>query len=121
MEVALDSPARPLEAPWRDSDLVTSTTVRTLVGPAHCGWESTVWMFIDDKTLFLRDPTGVFADIEVGPFLLDATLPSDAHETGLSSNGRRLFTVPSGDAVYIQTSTRVERWPRSTDPFMGCD
>jgi hypothetical protein len=113
-------PSEAVEAPWRDSDLVASTSVRTIVGPGHCGWESTVWMFIDDKELYLRDPDGIFADVEVGAFLPDTTLPSDAHDTGLSSNGRRLFTVPSGDAVYVRTSTGVERWPRSTDPFMGC-
>jgi hypothetical protein len=108
------------EAPWRERNLVPSATVRTIVGPGHCGWESTVWMFINDKELYLRDPDGIFADVEVGAFLPDTALPSDAHDTGLSSNGRRLFTVPSGDAVYIQTSTGVERWPRSTDPVMGC-
>ena len=113
-------PSEPVESPWRDSNLVPSATVRTTVGPAHCGWESTVWMFIDDKELYLRDPDGIFADVEVGTFLRDTALPSAARDTGLASQGRRLFTVPSGDAVYIQTSTGVERWPRSTDPFIGC-
>lgn len=79
-----------------------------------------MWLFIDDKELYLRDPEGIFADVEVGAFIPDTLLPSDARDTGLSSNGRRLFTVPGGDAVYVQTSTGVERWPRSTDPYMGC-
>jgi hypothetical protein len=77
-------------------------------------------MHIGDEELYLRDPEGIFADVEIGTFLADTALPSDAIDTGLSSNGRRLFTVPSGDAVYVQTPTGVERWPRSTDPFMGC-
>lgn len=113
-------PSEAVDAPWRDANLVHSGIVRTSVGPEHCGWESTVWLFIDDKKLYLRDPDGIFADVEIGAYLPDTALPSDAVDTGLSSSGRRLFTVPSGDAVYIQTSTGVERWPRSTDPFMGC-
>ena len=113
-------PGEGVDTPWRDADLVPTSTVRTFVGPEHCGWESTVWMFIDDKELYLRDPDGIFADVEVGAFDPDTALPSDAQDTGLSSLDRRLFTVPSGEAVYIQTSTGVERWPRSTDTFKGC-
>lgn len=107
------------DAPWLDPAGLVSG-VRTIVGPAHCGWQSTVWMFIDDKNLFLRDPTGIFADVEVGAYLPDTSLPSDAHDTGLTSHGRRLFTVPDGSAVFVKTSTAVERWPRSTDPLIGC-
>jgi hypothetical protein len=113
-------PSAAVEAPWRDSNLVPSPTVRSSVGPAHCGWESTVWLFIDDKELYLRDPDGIFADVEVGAFLPDTALPNEARDAGLSSQGRRLFTVPRGDAVYVETPTGVERWPRSTDPFIGC-
>jgi len=108
------------EDPWRDANLVHSGTVRSSVGPPHCGWESTVWLHIGDEELYFRDPDGIFTNVEIGAFLPDTALPSDAIDTGLSSQGRQLFTVPSRDAVYIQTPTGVERWPRSTDTSIGC-
>jgi hypothetical protein len=107
------------DAPWTDGEGRPSTTVRAISGPAHCGWESTVWLFIDD-TLFLRDPTGIFRDIEMGEYLPDASLPADADDTGLTSRDRRLFTTPAGDSVFVQSPTGIERWPRSTDPWIGC-
>lgn len=107
------------DAPWLDAHGTSSAKVRSIAGPAHCGWESTVWLFLDDR-LYLRDPTGIFKDVEVGAYLADTELPSDARDTGLSSHDHLLFTTSDGDAVFVQTPAGVERWPRSTDAFLGC-
>lgn len=107
------------DAPWRDADGVASETVRAVNGPAHCGYESTVWLWVGDA-LYLRDPAGIFADIEAGPYVASATLPVDAIDSGLSSAGRRLFTTPDGKAVFVRSPAGVERWPRSSDTGLGC-
>jgi hypothetical protein len=109
------------DAPWTDADGQPTTLARTIVGPAHCGWESTVWLFLDaDNRLYLRDPTGVLRDQWVDEYLSSTTLPQDAQTTGLRSRDRELFTTPNEDLVYVQTPDGVERWPRSRDPQIGC-
>jgi hypothetical protein len=109
------------DAPWTDADGQPTTLARTIVGPAHCGWESTVWLFLDGSSrLYLRDPLGVLREHWVGDYVASTTLPDDAETTGLRSRDRELFTTPNEDFVYIQTPDGVERWPRSNDPFIGC-
>lgn len=109
------------DAPWIDADGQPTTLARTIVGPGHCGYESTVWLFLDgDSRLYLRDPLGVLRDVWVGDYLPSTTLPNDAEATGLRSRDRELFTTPNEDFVYIQTPAGVERWPRSTNPLIGC-
>lgn len=47
-------------------------------------------------------------------------LPSDAVDTGYHTPKRRLFTIPGGDAVFVQTEAGlVERWARARDD-VGC-
>jgi hypothetical protein len=109
------------DAPWVDASGRPTMAVRTIVGPAHCGWESTVWLFMDgDSRLYLRDPRGVLRKVSVGRYLPTTKLPIDAVATGLQTGGRELFTTPNRDYVYIRTPNGVERWPRSSDPFIGC-
>jgi hypothetical protein len=109
------------DAPWVDANGLPTTAVRTVVGNAHCGWESTVWLFLDgDKRLYLRDPLGVLRKVSVGRYLATTKLPGDAVATGLRSRDRELFTTPNKDFVYIRTPAGVERWPRSSDLFLGC-
>jgi hypothetical protein len=109
------------DAPWVDTNGLPTTAVRTVVGPGHCGWESTVWLFTDgDKRLYIRDPLKVLQHVEVGRYLDGATMPKDAVTSGYKSVDRELFTTPNKDFVYIRTPSGVERWPRSTDTMIGC-
>jgi hypothetical protein len=109
------------DAPWTNAAGDRGTSVRTIVGPAHCGWESTVWLYLDDASrLYLRDPLGVFRDVSVGDYRADTELPADARSTGYRSRDRELFTTADKDFVYVRTPAGVERWPRSTDPLIGC-
>ena len=109
------------DAPWTDASGSPTTTVRTAVGNPHCGWESTVLLFLDgDTRLYIRDPLGVLREIEVGRFAARISLPRDAVASGYMSVDRELFTTPDKDSVYIRTPAGVERWPRSKDPMIGC-
>ena len=109
------------DAPWVDTNGLPTTAVRTIVGPGHCGWESTVWLFTDgDKRLYIRDPLKVLQHVEVGRYLEGTTMPKDAVASGYKSVDRELFTTPNKDFVYIRTPSGVERWPRSTDTMIGC-
>lgn len=106
------------DAPWRDESGQVTDRVRAHVGPAHCGWESTTWLRFEGR-LYLRDPLGLFADVEAGPYLPATELPADAAFTGFSSLGRELFATPDPSFVWVRTGVRVERWPRATEEF-GC-
>ena len=109
------------DAPWVDINGLPTTAVRTIVGPDHCGWESTLWLFTDgDKRLYIRDPLKVLQHVEVGRYLERTTMPKDAVASGYKSVDRELFTTPNEDFVYIRTPSGVERWPRSTDTMIGC-
>jgi hypothetical protein len=109
------------DAAWTDANRLPAAAVRTIVGPAHCGWESTVWLFLDgDRRLYLRDPLGVLRDTSVADYLPKTDMPADAKATGFRSRDRELFTTPDKDFVYVRTPAGVERWPRSKDPFIGC-
>jgi hypothetical protein len=56
----------------------------------------------------------------VGRYDAQTTLPEDAVATGYRSRDRELFTTPDEQFVYVRTPAGVERWPRSTDPLIGC-
>jgi hypothetical protein len=107
------------DAPWTDASGLETSEVTTIVGPSHCGWESTVWLRLADR-LYLRDPLRVLAQYWVGDYLPSTTLPADATDTGFRSRDWELFTTPSQDFVYVRTPAGVERWPRSKDPYLGC-
>lgn len=107
-------------APWFDAAGSPVTGVSTTTGPGHCGWESTVWLRMDDE-MFLRDPLGIFADRTIGRYREEDRLPGTAIPTGYRNVRWQLFRAPDGDSVLMLTPTgRVEVWPRSSDPFLGC-
>jgi hypothetical protein len=109
------------DAPWVDANDTPTTLVRSTGGPGHCGWQSTVWLFLDEgRRLYLRDPAGTLRHHWVADYLGSTELPDDARDSGFHSLERRLFVTDDPDAVFIQTPTVVERWPRSRDPFLGC-
>jgi hypothetical protein len=106
------------DAPWRDSPGKVDRRARAVNGPAHCGWESAIFLHVDGRT-YIRDPLGLFADRTVAAYLADTELPADATSTGLTSAGRELFSASNGDFVWIRAGDVVERWPRATEEI-GC-
>lgn len=116
-------PAVPLTFPvtiWTDraGNRVSTEEVRSYPGPGHCGWDSAIWLHLEGQ-LYFRDPNRVMAEWTTSRFDGDAQLPAAARDTGYRNGDRQLWLVPGGDA-YLVSSQRVERWPRSTDPLVGC-
>lgn len=116
-------PTVPLTFPvtiWTD-DLgtrISTETIRSMPGPAHCGWDSATWLRVED-TLYFRDPEGVMAEWTATSFAMNAELPPSAIDSGYRSGGGSLWLDPGRDA-YMVLADRVERWPRSSDPQIGC-
>jgi hypothetical protein len=69
--------------------------------------------------LYLRDPRNVMAQWTKTHFDTDTTVSRRAVDSGYRSGKWSLWLDPSGDA-YLVSKDRTERWPRSTDPFVGC-
>ena len=104
--------------------LVRIDVIAERPGPSHCEWEG-VQVLITGEPLgsrygrgattvhYIRDPEGIWSDQRlVEGFDPDATLPTDAIDSGLRSEGRSLWTAPSDpDAAYLVGSESVERWP----------
>jgi hypothetical protein len=130
--------------PWTDgsgsavpADNDHGFTVASYRGAEHCGWESTIFLevtwppgsVIDDVVyddsastprVFLRDPTGLFADMTRGGFVRDAVLPADAKSTSLLRGRWELWTARSVEgAVFLVSDDRVERWPEASQ-VPGC-
>jgi hypothetical protein len=116
-------PSTPLTFPmtiWSDAagHRVPTETIRSHPGPAHCGHEDAIWLTVDGQ-LFFRDPRKVMAQWERSTFSADATRPRTATDTGYRNGNQELWIDPTGDA-YLVGPQRTERWPRSTDPQLGC-
>jgi hypothetical protein len=116
-------PATPLTFPvtvWSDAsgNRASTETISSIPGPGHCGWESSTWLRVDGE-LYFRDPKKVMAEWTVTRFDARATLPKSAGDTGYRSGKWSLWLVPGGDAFLVSPGI-IERWPRSTDPLIGC-
>ncbi len=116
-------PAVPLTFPvtiWTDAsgEPVSTETVRSGSGPGHCGWDAAIWLDVGGN-LYFRDPAGVMDEWTVTPFEPDADLPAGAVDTGYRTGEWSLWLVPGADAYLVSPST-IERWPRSTNPDLGC-
>lgn len=110
------------DAPWTSATGGRSV-VQAHLGPGHCGWESMVWLRLGNQItdpLYLRDPLGLFRDVTVGPYEMNAVLPLGARPTGDRSIRWELFITDDPDVVWIRTEAGVERWPRSRDAGIGC-
>ena len=116
-------PAVPLTFPvtiWTDASgkPVSTETIRSAPGPAHCGWDSAIWLNVGGN-LYFRDPDGVMSGFTETAFDVNARLPDGAVDGGFRTGVWSLWLDPAGDA-YVVSSTTIERWPRSSDPFIGC-
>jgi hypothetical protein len=71
--------------------------------------------------IYVKDPTNVFNDEETSEaFDPDASVPTDAVDSGYRQDGAELWTVPEDDAfVYLVSEDHVERWPQDQSP-PGC-
>jgi hypothetical protein len=106
---------------WLDANdqLAPPDTIHSSPGPGHCGWESMTFLWLDGAQ-YIRDPLGVLEGDWRSPFDPDADLPDDAIDTGYHTATWRMFKVPSGEAVYVQTMDwTFERWGRPREE-VGC-
>ncbi|MES2210912.1 MAG: hypothetical protein V4515_12125 [Chloroflexota bacterium] len=116
-------PSVPLTFPvtvWTDrsGQPVSTETIRSSPGPGHCGWDSAIWLQVGGD-LYFRDPAGVMSEWTTTTFDSAAQLPSSAADTGFRTGSWSLWIDPGKDA-YVVSTDRVERWPRSKDPLIGC-
>lgn len=108
------------DAPWLDAAGRATDKVHTIAGPAHCGYQSTVW-FHRRGNLYLRDPDGVLASKVVRPYAEPPSLPRTAVDTGFHSVRWRLFETRNRDVAWmVRPDGGVEAWPRSVDLGLGC-
>jgi hypothetical protein len=116
-------PSVPLTFPvtiWTDASgtPVSTEVIRSSPGPGHCGWDSAIWLDVGGN-LYFRDPAGVMAEWTATSFDPNSVVPAGAVDTGFRTGAWSLWLDPDGDA-YLVSSATIERWPRSTDPFIGC-
>ena len=102
---------------WTDrgGDRVPTSTLKTFPGPAHCDWQSTTFMYLDDQQ-YLRDPDHVLTSQTTVPYDGDAELPSDAIDTGYRRGNNQLWLAADRSIAYLVTPDHVEAWPSTTEP-----
>lgn len=106
---------------WADAEgrRVRTDIVVSFSGPGHCGWDSATFLNLGNIQ-YLRDPDGVLTEEVIGSFDADSVLPQGAVDTRYHAPEWRLFTIPSGAAVFVQVESGVvERWPRLREG-VGC-
>ena len=106
---------------WLDASGNPARTdeITSHVGPAHCGWERTIFLSLAGVQ-YIRDPYGDLEQDTVVAFHPDARLPDDAVDSGFHIDDWHVFTIPSGRAVFVRTRDGTyERWPRAKEPI-GC-
>lgn len=74
---------------------------------------------------YVRDPDGRFKRSNRLPveYLPNTRLPTDAYSTGLTDGEFEIWVSPSmgADAIWARRTSKVERWPRVTNPFLVID
>ena len=69
--------------------------------------------------LYIRDPLGVSGVDSASDFDPDATLPTDAIDSGLRQAGAELWIEGnSADAIWLVSDEGVEEWPEETPRFV---
>jgi hypothetical protein len=105
---------------WTDAagNRVPTTAIQSFNGPGHCGWDAALWLILPDA-MYFRDPEGVMSQWTTTTFAIVESLPSAAVDSGYRSGESALWLDPGADA-YLVLTDRIERWPRSTEPELGC-
>jgi hypothetical protein len=130
-------PGAEFVGPWFDasgkqvsdgqSSATSPITLLVAAGPAHCGWESIVFLYLawplgSTKTPtagelreFVRDPKGRLSKELQAGLETHAQLPSNAAATGYHKGPWELWISPTDEnSVYLVSRDRVERWPRDS-------
>ncbi len=103
------------------------TSIQSSAGPEHCGWHDITFLTLDagrrfneGSRQFLRDTSGELSEYLTTTFAEVRRLPPDAHDTGFSRDGRRLWLGTTPVAAYLvdeASPTSIERWPAATEPI----
>ena len=71
-----------------------------------------------DNRIYLPDPQDVTGTQTGGDLELDATLPTEAMDTGLRQEGSKLWMVPGEDEfIWLVNPDSIERWPQG---YVAC-
>lgn len=98
---------------------VPTSAIESWTGPRHCGWQSMTFLYLDDAT-YVRAPRPYLDEFFAEPYREDATLPSDAIDTGYEHDGRHLWLSPDRHRAYVGSHETVELWPRTTQQ-LACE
>lgn len=105
---------------WRtaDGDPVPVDRVASFPGPEHCDWQDITFLTLGDDTQYLRDTAGELRRWSTTSYDAGATVPDDAHDTGLERDGRHLWLAADRSAAYLVATGDpgdVERWPATRE------
>lgn len=79
------------------------------------GWPLGTTHTHHDYRIYLRDPQDVTGAQTGGDLELDATLPTEAMDTGLRQEGSELWMVPGEDEfIWLVSPDSIERWPQGS-------
>jgi hypothetical protein len=119
--VWVDGTGNPVPGVWNALDK-TVISARDYLGT--CSWETALFLEVgwplgtvaatsETTRLFVRDPEGIFADVESERFDAQAELPTDAKHTGFHRGIWELWTSASiaDRAVFLVNGSTVEKWP----------
>ncbi len=99
----------------REGQRVPTSTIMSLQGAEHCGWESVTYLLFEDRQ-YIGDPEGVMDVPFAAPFSADTQLPSDAEDTGYQRAGSRLYLSADSIVAYLVSDDHVEAWPTPATP-----
>ncbi len=99
---------------WHDADGEPApvTKLYSAPGPAHCSWDSMVFLHAQDRHSYVREPTRELERFTAGPYHADIPLPDDASDTGYEREGRHLWVSADDRYVYVGVPDSAEAWPR---------
>ncbi len=105
---------------WTDAEdtRVPDSTVYAFHGFEHCGTED-VWQIGLGRDWLApeRDRGGELFIRGKG----DASLPTDATDTGFRNDDIQLWIAADRSAAYLVFEDRTERWPSTTIDVLSCD
>lgn len=114
---------------FRHGCVVRVDVITDRPGPEHCGWESarvivvgspvgTPFSTPGNDVEYVRDPSNVFQQGFDQGFDPNASLPTDAVDTGYRTDeGEAMWVVPTDDTyLYLVVGDRVEQWPQGPTP-----
>ncbi len=99
---------------WRDTEGEPApvTKVYSAPGPAHCAWDSMIFLYLQDRDAYVQEPTHELERFLAGPFRAEVQVPADAIDTGVQRGGRHLWVSADDRYAYVGSMRRAEAWPR---------